>query len=157
ASVKAARLQPWFQTIDRTEAPDPATLVIHTKRPDSLMPARLAGYGGQMVPWTYVDRVGFTGFNQRPVGAGALGLVSWTQGTRCVLAANPDYWDGRLDVDRVVFRAVAEPGARTKALFRGEADLITQVPVDHGQRIASHPSTQLVGALYAGLYVLVVN
>jgi peptide/nickel transport system substrate-binding protein len=157
ASVKAARLQPWFQTIDQTEAPDPATLVIHTKRPDSLIPARLAGYGGQIVPWTYVDRVGFTAFNQRPVGTGPLSFVSWTKGDRCVLAANPDYWDGRLHVDQVVFRAVPEPGARAEALFRGEADLITQVPVDHGAQIASHPSTRLVGALYAGLYVLVVN
>ena len=37
-------------TIDRIEAPDPMTLVVHTKKPDPLLPARLAFYAGQIVP-----------------------------------------------------------------------------------------------------------
>jgi ABC-type transport system substrate-binding protein len=156
ATVRAARLSPSFQTIDRTEAPDPGTLVIHTKQPDPLIPAKLA-YRGQIVPWTYIDRVGFTVFNQRPVGTGPLRFVSWAPGDRCVLAANPDYWDGRLDVERVVLRPVPEPGARVEALLRGEADLITRLPPDHAERVATHPATRVVGALYAGLYVLLVN
>ena len=36
ATLKAARLSPFFQTIDRTEAPSPETLVIHTNRPVGL-------------------------------------------------------------------------------------------------------------------------
>jgi peptide/nickel transport system substrate-binding protein len=156
ATVKAARLSPFFYTIDRTEAPDPGTLVIHTKQPDPLIPAKLA-YCGQVVPWAYIDRVGFTVFNQRPVGTGPLRFVSWAPGDRCVLAANPDYWDGRLDVERVVLRPVPEPGARVEALLRGEADLITRLPPDHAERVATHPAIRVVGALYAGLYVLLVN
>src|SRR5262249_35636939 len=35
-----------FTTIERIEAPDPFTLVFHTKKPDPLLPARLAFYGG---------------------------------------------------------------------------------------------------------------
>jgi ABC-type transport system substrate-binding protein len=102
--VKAAYLIPMFQTIERTEVPHPGTLIIHTKQPDVLIPARLA-FGGQMIPWSYIDRVGYTAFNQRPVGTGPLRFVSWTSGDRCVLEANPDYRDGRLDLDRVIFRA----------------------------------------------------
>ena len=78
-SVKAARLLPLLQTIERTETPDPGTLVIHTKRPDVLIPARLAGWG-HIVPWAYIDRVGFTGFNQRPVGTGPLRFAVVDQG-----------------------------------------------------------------------------
>jgi peptide/nickel transport system substrate-binding protein len=155
-SVKAARLLPLFQTIERTETPDPGTLVIHTKRPDVLIPARLAGWG-HVVPWAYIDRVGFTGFNQRPVGTGPLRFASWTKGEQCVLEANPDYWDGRLDLDRVVFRPVPGPAARVDALLHGDADLITQLSPEHSRRVASNPSTRLVGAPYAGLYVLAVN
>ena len=155
-SVKAARLMPLFQTVDRTEAPDPGTLVIHTKRPDVLIPARLS-FCSQIVPWAYIDRVGFTGFSQRPVGSGPLRFVSWTKKDRCVLEANPDYWDGRLDVDRVVFRPVPEPAARVDGLLRGEADFITGLVPEHSERVAAHPSTQVVGAPYAGLYVLAVN
>src|SRR6476659_6735804 len=57
-------------TIDRVEAPDPGTLVIHTKKPDPLLPARLAFYGGQIVPKKYLEQVGPDGFNARPVGTG---------------------------------------------------------------------------------------
>jgi len=39
-----------LSTIDRIEAPDPYTLVIQTKKPDPLLPARLGFYGGQIVP-----------------------------------------------------------------------------------------------------------
>jgi peptide/nickel transport system substrate-binding protein len=155
-SVKAARLLPLFQTIERTETPDPGTLVIHTRRPDVLIPARLAGWG-HIVPWTYIDRVGFTGFNRRPVGSGPLRFVSWTKGEQCVLEANRDYWDGGLDLDRVVFRPVPAPAARMDALLRDDADLITQLSPEYGERVASHPSTRVVGAPYAGLYVLAVN
>src|SRR5215472_12388230 len=59
-----------FTTIDRIEAPDPFTLVIHTKKPDPLLPARLAFYGGQVVPKRYVESVGNDAFNARPVGTG---------------------------------------------------------------------------------------
>ena len=123
ATLKAARLSSFFQTIDRTEAPDPGTLVIHSKRPDPLIPAKLA-YCGQIVPWAYIDRVGFTVFNQRPVGTGPLRFVSWTKGDACVLAANPDYWDGRLELERVIFRPVPEPrGARGRvAPWRRRSD-----------------------------------
>ena len=155
-SVKAARLLPLLQTIERTETPDQERLVIHTKRPDVLIPARLAVWG-HIVPWAYIDRVGFTGFNQRPVGTGPLRFASWTKGEQCVLEANPDYWDGRLDLDRVVFRPVPRPAARVDALLHGDADLIPQLSPEQGERVASHPSTRVLGAPYAGLYVLAVN
>ena len=155
-SVKAARLLQLFQTIDRTEAPDPETLVIHTKRPDVLIPARLAAWGF-VVPWTYIDRVGFTGFNRHPMGTGPLRFVSWSKGDSCVLEANPDYWGGRLDLDRVIFRPAPDPLVRVEALLRGDADLVTQLSPPHGERVAAHPATRVVGAPYAGLYVLAVN
>src|SRR5215470_15603813 len=39
-----------FTTIDKIETPDPNTVVIHTKKPDPLLAARLAFSGGQIVP-----------------------------------------------------------------------------------------------------------
>jgi ABC-type transport system substrate-binding protein len=40
ATVKGARLRPYLQTVDRVDAPDAETLVIHTRRPDPLIPAK---------------------------------------------------------------------------------------------------------------------
>src|SRR5947207_12903503 len=52
-------------TIDRIEAPDATTLVIHTKKPDPLLPGRLGFYGGQIVPKKYVESVGNDAFNAK--------------------------------------------------------------------------------------------
>ena len=90
-----------FTTIDRIEVPDPGTLVIHTKKPDPLLPARLAFYAGQIVPEKYVKSVGADEFNRKPVGTGPVRFVSWTKDDRLVLEANPAYWGGRIDVDRI--------------------------------------------------------
>jgi peptide/nickel transport system substrate-binding protein len=151
------RVSTVLTTIDRVEAPDATTVVMHTKKPDPLLAARLAFYGGQIVPKKYLEAVGGDQFNAKPVGTGPVRFVSWTKDDKIVLDANPDYWGGRIDVDRVVIRAIPDLAPRIAALLKGEVDLITQLPPDHGERVAGNASTRVVGALYAGLYVLAVN
>ena len=151
------RVNTVFTTIDRIEAPDPNTLVIHTKKPDPLLPARLAFYAGQIVPKKYLESVGADAFNLKPVGTGPVKFVSWTKDDKVVLEANADYWGGKPDFDRMVFRAVPETAPRIASLLKGEVDIITQLPPDHGERVTGNASTRVAGALYAGLYVLAVN
>src|SRR5262249_24481910 len=146
-----------FTTIDRIETPDAHTLLIHTKQPDPLLPARLAFYGGQIVPKKYLEQVGPETFNAKPVGTGPVRLGSWTKDDKLVLEANPDYWAGRIDVDRVIFRPIPETAPRVAALLKAEVDAITALPPDHAERVGQHPTTKTVSALYAGLYVAAVN
>src|SRR3989441_4483352 len=151
------RVSTVFTTIDRIEALDPSTLVIHTKKPDPLLPARLAFYGGQIVPQKYIEKVGNDILNRKPVGTGPVRFVSWTKDDKLVLEANPDYWGGRVDFDRLTVRALPEMAPRVAALLKGEVDLITQLPPDQGERVKANPGTIVSGALYGGLYVLAVN
>jgi peptide/nickel transport system substrate-binding protein len=151
------RVSTVFTTVDRIEVPDAATLVVHTKKPDPLLPARLAFYGGQIVSRKYFEQVGADGFRSRPMGTGPVRFVSWTKDDRVVLEANPDYWGGKPDFDRLIVRAVPEMASRVAALLKGEVDIITQLPPDQGERVNANPGTRVVGALYAGLYVLAVN
>jgi peptide/nickel transport system substrate-binding protein len=144
-------------TIDRVEAPDPQTLVIHTKKSDPLLPARLAFYGGQIVPKKYVGQVGADAFNQKPVGTGPIRLTSWTKDDKAEFEAFGDYWGGKIDADRVVFRPIPETAPRVAAVLKGEVDLITQLPPDQWDRVNQNATTRGAGALYAGLYVLAVN
>src|SRR3984893_3890008 len=81
-----------FTTIDRIEAQDPTTLVIHTKKPDPLLPARLAFYGGQIVPKKYTESVGNDTFNAKPVGTGPVSLGSWVKDDKAVLHAYAGDW-----------------------------------------------------------------
>jgi peptide/nickel transport system substrate-binding protein len=144
-------------TIDHIETPDAGTLVIHTKKPDPLLPARLAFYGGQIVPEKYLKSVGAEGFNAKPVGTGPVKLGSWTKDDKLVLEANDAYWGGKPDFDRLTMRPIPETAPRIAALLKGEVDAITQLPADQGERVAGNATTRVAGALYAGLYVLAVN
>ena len=146
-----------LSTIDRIEAPDPYSLVIHTKKPDPLLPARLAFYGGQIVPKKYLESVGADTFNTKPVGTGPVRLSSWVKDDKAVLEANPDYWGGKIDMDRWIMRPIPETAPRIAALLKGEVDAITQLPPDQEDRVAANAATRVAGALYAGLYVLAVN
>ncbi|HET8530415.1 MAG TPA: ABC transporter substrate-binding protein [Methylomirabilota bacterium] len=144
-------------TIEKVEAPDAHTLVITTKKPDPLLPARLGFYGGQVVPKKYLESVGNDTFNAKPVGTGPVKFGSWVKDDKAVLEANPDYWGGTIDVDRWIMRPIPETAPRIAALLKGEVDVITQLPPDQEERVAGNASTRVAGALYAGLYVLAVN
>src|SRR5437899_5147874 len=91
------RVSTVVSTIERLEAPDSGTVGFHTEKPAPLLPARLAFYGGQIVPEKYLKSVGPDTFNQKPVGTGPIRLVPWTQDDKAVLEANPDYRGGRID------------------------------------------------------------
>jgi peptide/nickel transport system substrate-binding protein len=146
-----------FTTVDKIEAPDATTLVIHTKKPDPLLPARLAFYGGQIVSRRYFEQAGADGFRSKPMGTGPVRFVSWTKDDRLVLEANGDYWGGKPDFDRMILRAIPETAPRVAGLLKGELDIITQLAPDQGERVNANPTTRVAGALYAGLYVLAVN
>ena len=151
------RVSTVLTTIERIETPDATTVVIHTKKPDPLLPARLGFYAGQIVPKKYLESVGPDAFNQKPIGTGPVRFVSWTKDDRVVLDANADYWGGKPDFDRLIIRALPEMAPRVGALLKGEVDIATQLPPDQGERVKSNPGTIVSGALYGGLYVLAVN
>src|SRR5881296_4367115 len=130
-------------TLDRIEAPDPYTLLIHTKKPDPLLPARLAFYGGQIVPKKYLESVGNDAFNAKPVGTGPVRFASWVKDDRLTLDANPDYWGGKPDFDRLIVRSIPETAPRVAALLKGEVDVITQLPPDQEERVVANSATRV--------------
>src|SRR2546429_2204545 len=81
------RVSTVFSTIERIEAPDPGTVVFHTKKPDPLLPARLAFYGGQIVPQKDLKSGRPDTFNRQPGGNGPHTLLWWTQEDKTALEA----------------------------------------------------------------------
>ena len=73
------RVSTVFTTVDKVEAPDASTVVFTTKKPDPLLAARVAFYGGQIVPKKYLESVGVDTFNQKPIGTGPVRFVSWVK------------------------------------------------------------------------------
>jgi oligopeptide transport system substrate-binding protein len=63
----------------------------------------------KVVPREVVERLG-EDFGRQPVGTGPFKFVEWVPGKHITLAANPDYFEGRPNLDRVEYR-----------IFTGEA------------------------------------
>ena len=66
-------------------------------------------------------------------------------GADTVLAPYPAWWDKPLhNLDRVVFRPIADDNARVAALQSGEIDMIYSVPPQSIDRLARAPGIRLV-------------
>jgi len=146
-----------FSTVEQVDAPDDHTVVITTLLPDSLLPARLSYFGGQILPARYLREVGPAAFAQAPVGSGVVRFVSWTPGQELVLAANADYWGGPPDFDRVIIRPRANPRDRVDALLAGGAHIATRLSPEWRLRLSRRPEARPVETLYAGQYAVAVN
>lgn len=120
-----------FGGIERVDAADPLTVTVRTKRPDPLLPARLAQtFGAQMIPAEYTAKVGYPGLAKNPVGTGPYKVVQWLKDDRTILESNRDYWGGAPAIDRVVWRIIPDDLARVSALQAGEVHVIVRVPPD---------------------------
>jgi peptide/nickel transport system substrate-binding protein len=110
------------------EVIDDYTVRIKTSRPYPLLP--FGTYPIVMEPPGYIQEVGNEVQWQKPIGLGPFKVVEWDPERHLILEANPDYWDGRPKVDRVVIRTIPDPSTRVSALQAGEVDIIDQVPID---------------------------
>jgi peptide/nickel transport system substrate-binding protein len=75
-----------------------------------------------------------------PTGTGPFRFGGWTRGDQLTLEANPDYWEGRPYLDRIVVKPVPEGATRASLLETGEAQLISQVPLQDLGRLRANRS-----------------
>jgi peptide/nickel transport system substrate-binding protein len=109
-------------------APDPQTVVIKTSVPDPKLPTMDAyilpkHIWGKMSPEKRDKYEGEDG-----VGSGPFVLEKFEKGQFARFRANPNYWDGKPAVDRVVLRKFNNPDAMVAALKTGEVDAAWDVP-----------------------------
>ncbi len=138
-----------FTTIEAVEAVTPTLVRIVTKKPDPLLPVRMAQMGSQILPARLTTDDGVKELARRPVGTGAYRFVEWVKDERLVMEANRDWWgwEGKAPaIDRVIWKAIPEDFPRLVALEKGEADIVTNVPPDRIKSIAEGRGTRAVTA-----------
>ena len=72
---------------------------------------------------------------RNPVGSGPFRFVEWRRDQHIVLEANPNHFNGKPAVDRVVFRPISEVSTRIGELLTGGAHIITNIPPDQIRRV----------------------
>src|SRR5712664_3660527 len=140
-------VQPGFATIEAVQIVSPTTIRVVTKKPDPLLPVRMAQMGGQILPARLTTDEGVKELARKPVGSGAYRLVEWVKDERLVMEANRDWWgwEGRPpSVDRVLWKAIPDDFPRLVALEKGDADIVTSVPPDRIRSVAEGRNTRVV-------------
>lgn len=61
--------------------------------------------------------------NRKPVGSGRYKFVEWKKGDQIVLEANPDWYGGRPNIDRIIYKVIPDQNAIAVALETGEVDI----------------------------------
>jgi len=136
-----------FTTIESVQAVTPTLVRVVTKKPDPLLPVRMAQMGSQILPARLTTDEGVKELARRPVGSGAYRFVEWVKDERLVMEANRDWWgwEGRAPaIDRVVWKAIPDDFPRLVALEKGDADIVTSLPPDRVKSIAEGRNTRVV-------------
>jgi len=136
-----------FTTIELVQAASPTLVRVVTRKPDPLLPVRMAQMGSQILPARLTTDEGAKELARRPIGSGAYRFVEWVKDERLVMEANRDWWgwEGRPpSVDRVLWKAIPDDFPRLVALEKGDADIVTSVPPDRIRSVAEGRNTRVV-------------
>lgn len=113
--------------VEEVQAIDEQTVRFSLLRPDPAFVEKL--YVG-IVPQHLLEgeNLNETPWNRQPVGTGPYKFTEWLPGDRLVLDANPDYFDGPVEIQRLVFTFVGDDNARAAMLRNGEIDFARLSP-----------------------------
>jgi len=130
-SVKAGS----FTTLDRIDAPDPATVVFHLNQPDPSLPFNLCDGAIGIVPYGSGHD-----FFRHPIGSGPFEFVSQQLDRDVVIAHAPHYWGTMPNISRVRFAVVPDATTRALELEKGSADIESNaLPADEINALARDP------------------
>lgn len=62
------------------------------------------------------------------VGSGAFDIEKWDATTEAILNARPDYWKGKVDLDKVIVKIIPEPSNRVLLADKGDVDIARVIP-----------------------------
>ena len=118
-----------FKQVSRVSAPDPHTFIAEYDRP--FAPA-LASWGMHILPKHLLDKypdISKSPQNKRPVGTGPYRFLEWKTGEKVVFEENPDYFEGRPYISRVVVRVIPDSATMFLELKSGGIDYMGMTPV----------------------------
>lgn len=145
----------FLRTIDTMTAKDPHTLIITTKVPSPDLPLNLASV--HIVSKHVGEKSSTADYNEgrAMVGSGPYKFVSYKPGDVVTMTRNDDYWGGKQPWERVNYRFINNPAARTAALLAGDVDVIDKVSASDLKKLQQTPNISVYP--YNGLRVMLLQ
>jgi peptide/nickel transport system substrate-binding protein len=107
-----------FRFVDRVEAPDDSTVVLHLKEPFATLLWNLSDGAMGIVPYGSLGEI-----SAQPIGSGPFRFISAEPDKEVIIERNPDYWHDPPRLERVRFMVVPDGTTRALELRKGSADL----------------------------------
>lgn len=146
-----------YRSITEVEVVGPHEVIIHTDGPDPILLSRLTRIGSGMLPYAYIEEVGFDQFMAAPIGTGPYRFVEWRRDDRIVLEAFNDHWRGVVAYEQVVFRPINEPSTRINELLSGGVQIAISLPPQDSQRVQNDPNLRLATSPATTVMQFLVN
>ncbi|HEY4024936.1 MAG TPA: ABC transporter substrate-binding protein [Candidatus Dormibacteraeota bacterium] len=150
-------------SVQSVEVQDPATAVLHLKRPDATLLAALVDRAGMILSPTAIKQLG-ANLAQTPTGAGSgpFEFVEWKRDDHLTLKRNANYW--RKDraghalpyLDQLVYRPITDLNATLASLKTSDVDMARVVAGKDVDAVKADPNlvyrnTPSLG--YGGFYL----
>ena len=123
-----------FKQVKRASAPDPFTFVAEYARP--FAPA-LESWGMHILPKHLLEKypdISKSPLNKKPVGTGPYRFVEWRTGEKVVFDANPDYFEGKPYIARVITRIIPDQATMFLELKSGGVDTMDLTPPQYARQ-----------------------
>ncbi len=128
-----------YSNIDSVEVVDEYTVQFNLKSPQaSFIDTHIADHAAVMCSPAAIEQYG-DDYMENPVGTGPFMLSEYERGVRVVMEANPNYWNGEIKLDRLVFRTITDTETALLELETGGVHLVTTLTPEHYDRLLEHP------------------
>jgi len=125
-----------FKQVKSITAPDDFTVRVTYGKP--FAPA-LASWASNILPAHLLEGKDITKspLARKPVGTGPYRFKEWIGGQKIVLEFNPDYFEGRPYIDRMIYRIIPDTSTMYMELKAGAVDTMALTPVQYSRQTAS--------------------
>ena len=130
-----------FHDVDRFEATDDTTFVIHLKSPFSPFLSQLGMVYCSVVPREEVERYGKE-FRSHPCGTGPFRFQYWKEGVKLVLRRNPDYFEQGLPyLDAVAVTFIVDKQTVFLEFVKGNLDFMNSLDASYKDELLNLDGT----------------
>ena len=138
----------YYEDIEKIEIIDDYTLKVYLKNPNVifLATARLRGH---VLPKDYIEKVGWDGYQQHPIGSGPYKFVKYIKGQEIVLTANENYWGKKPKIKKLIFKFYPESASVVMALQTKEVDYVIGLSAEDFKMLKETASNVLNFGTYA--------
>lgn len=170
--VKNLKGNPAFLTdnIASVEAVDERTVVITQFATDPSLLARLSNTSLTIIDSIEAQAQGATAdenaaetdgaelwLNDNSLGTGPYMLQKWEPKVEAILVRNPNYTGPAPDIDRIIFRTIADAAAQKLALEAGDLDIALDVSADQVPSLKENPDIVVHEAVSPTVFFLIMN